>query len=100
MVDAGGEVKEFVKRYLTKLQLPQFMTRRDIEGSFHLFEKNKINRYNVIIVRDLQQTIRVDILNSRQTFEWMGITVPMTQMGHWNRKLVTNFWETKTETNK
>ena len=69
MVDAGGEVKEFVKRYLTKLQLPQFMTRRDIEESFHLFEKNKINRYNVIIARDLQQTIGVDILNSQQTFE-------------------------------
>ena len=24
----------------------------------------------------------------------------MTQMGHWNRKLVTIFWETKTETNE
>jgi len=73
--------------YLKKLQLPQFATRRDFEGSFHLFEKDKSDRYGVIIGRDLQQAIGLDIINSQQDFTWMGIMVPMTKMGHWNKKI-------------
>jgi len=50
---------------LIKLQLPQFVTRRNIEKIFHLFENNKADRYDVIIGRDLQQAIGIYILNSQ-----------------------------------
>ena len=97
---SGGGVNTFAKTHLSRLQFPQVTTRRDVEGSFHLFKKSKSDRYVVIIGHDLQQAIGLEILNSQQAFEWMGITAPMTKIGHWNNKLVTNFWETKKETSK
>ena len=85
----GRGSKHLHKTHLIKLQLPQFTTRRRIKRYFKLFDKWKSDRYDVTIGRTLQQAIGLDILNQQQVFEWMEITVSMTQVGHWNRKLVT-----------
>ena len=95
----GGIFKTFAEMYLGKLQLSQFTIRNNLEGNFRLFEKYKANRYNIIIGRNLQQKIDLKIFNSKQAFTWMGIIVLMNKIGHWNRKLVTSFWE-KNKINK
>ena len=40
------------------------------------------------------------ILNNKQAFNWMGISVPMTKMDHLNKILVNNSWENKNKAKK
>ena len=63
---------------------PQFTTNRKIKHDFHLFKKNKNDRYDAIFGRDLMQSLGIDILNSTQQFKWNGIEVDMVPTGHWS----------------
>ena len=44
-----GTFNTFAKATIQQLQLPQFTTRRNFNHTFHLFEKKKGDRYDVII---------------------------------------------------
>ena len=90
----GGDFKIFTKSSLDELQLPQLNTIRDFSHKLHLFEK-KTDKYDAIIGRDLQQALGMDIMNSKGTFDWIGIQVPFKPMGYWDKELISNFWETK-----
>jgi len=50
----GGSFKIFRKTHLTKLQLPQFTTRRDIEEIYHMFVNKQSERHSFIIRHSLK----------------------------------------------
>ena len=55
-----------------KIVLPQFTTKRKIDGSFHLFNKSKEDTYDFILGQDFCQQVGLDVLNSKHISTGMG----------------------------
>ena len=87
----GGNFDTFGQGKIDGLMFPQFTTQRKFAYNFHLFKGSKNDKYDVIIGRDLMQALGIDILNSRRTFKWDDIEIPMMPMGYWNRSRINNF---------
>ena len=100
MAESRQELQKIVKENLRKLQLLQFITCRYFEGGFHLYEKKSICRYETYIFRDPQQALGLDILNRKHVFSWMYIKIIMSEMEHWNHKLINKFWYVKDISNE
>ena len=87
----GGNFDTFAKGEIQGLQLPQFTTRRSFNAKFHLFRGSKKERYDVIIGRDILQSLGIDIINSKRTFKWDDIEIPMMPMGYWKRSRINTY---------
>ena len=87
----GGNFDTFAQGMIDHLQFPQFTTKRSFNHTFHLFKGAKTDKYDVIIGRDLMQALGIDILNSRHTFKWDDIEIPMMPMGYWKQSRINNF---------
>ena len=37
--------------------------------------------------------MKIDILNSSQSFSWDGIEIPMVRRGYWNKTKIAQFWK-------
>eukprot|EP00957_Ditylum_brightwellii_P150670 11472170-Ditylum_brightwellii.AAC.1 len=58
----------------------------------------KKSQYDAIIDRDVLQQNKIDILNSKLTFAWDGIKIPMVPEGYWDKESVDTalksiFWD-------
>eukprot|EP00957_Ditylum_brightwellii_P191767 14598718-Ditylum_brightwellii.AAC.1 len=58
----------------------------------------KKSQYNTIIGRDVLQQYNIDILNSKLTFAWDGIKIPMVPKDYWDKESVDTalksvFWD-------
>ena len=77
----AGQFKTHGSQIVNALKLPQFSTHRTFSSNFHMFEKKQDGRYDLILGRDILQSIGLDILNSDKKFEWNGILVDMVPRG-------------------
>ena len=64
---------------VTGIKLPQFTQSRSVTKKFHLYDKLDGTRYEIIIERDFQKGIGMDILNGALDFIWNEIKEPMLQ---------------------
>ena len=83
-VTKAGEFITRGKAELEEFILPQFTHNRKIKHDFHLFKRHKNDRYDMVLGRDLMQSLGLDILNSTQKFKWNGIEIDMVPTGHWS----------------
>ena len=89
----AGEFRTNTEGLIDRVKLPQFTEKRSFGASFHLFEPSDHNKYDFIIGRDILQEMKIDILNSSQSFSWDGIEVPMVPRGYWNKSKIAQFWK-------
>ena len=96
----AGVFKTHRKVKVERFCLPQFSTKRRIKGVFHLFSNGSTDTYDAIFGRDIIQGLGLDIINSKKSFTWDDISVPMVPRGHWNSESLADFYrkEKTTET--
>ncbi len=85
---------------IKKCCLPQFTTNRHVTSTFHTFTKRPNDKYDVILGRDLLQSIGLDIHYSASQFTWDGISVAMVPSGYWSKdkiKHIAASWNSKHE---
>eukprot|EP00957_Ditylum_brightwellii_P018879 1419613-Ditylum_brightwellii.AAC.1 len=63
--------------------LPLFTTHRVIKCDVYIMKKK--SQYDNIIDRDLLEQKKIDILNSKLTFAWDRIEIPMVPKGYWDK---------------
>ena len=63
-----GKFTTIAKISTKLLTLPQFTTKRTFQATFHVLNKNDQPHFDAIMGRDLQQQLRIDILNSEKHF--------------------------------
>ena len=73
----GGSFKTSAKATVKDIVLPQFTRSRKADFKMHLFEKEKGDTYDFILGYDFQQSIGIDVLNSKQKISWDRIEVDM-----------------------
>ena len=69
---------------MTGLKLPQFTRSSEVTESFDIFDKPGGTRYDLIIGRDFQQGIGLEIINCDPYFSWHELHIPMVDMVYWN----------------
>jgi hypothetical protein len=72
------------------LSLPQFTRKRQVSSTFHLFEKRKDDKYDIILSRDFLQAIGLVIDYSASQFTWDNISVAMVPSGYWMKEKITS----------
>eukprot|EP00957_Ditylum_brightwellii_P064597 4902432-Ditylum_brightwellii.AAC.1 len=80
----GGQYATTRQKKDVLFALPYFTTNRFIKGDVHMMKKK--SQYNAIIGRDVLQQNKIDILNSKLTFVWDGIEIPMVPKGYWDKE--------------
>ena len=76
------KTKKIVKVHNCKL--PQFTSNRKFDGDFHVFKKNKNDRYHAILGRDLLEKLGIDLLYSTGEIRWGNVNVAMVPTGHFS----------------
>eukprot|EP00957_Ditylum_brightwellii_P178270 13577802-Ditylum_brightwellii.AAC.1 len=80
----GGQYATSKQKKDVLFTLPLFTTHRVIKGDVHIMKKK--SHYDAIIGRDVLQRNKNDILNSKLTFAWDGIKIPMVPKGYWDKE--------------
>ena len=58
---------------------------------FHMVDKPDGNMYDLILGRDFNSGIGLDILNGDLASIWYGVKVSMVEIGYWNNKIVDDY---------
>jgi hypothetical protein len=85
---------------IKKRCLPQFTTDRHVASTFHTLTKRPNDKYDVILGRDLLQSIGLDTHYSASQFTWDSISVAMVPSGYWSKEKIEHIdasWNNKHE---
>eukprot|EP00957_Ditylum_brightwellii_P181077 13793948-Ditylum_brightwellii.AAC.1 len=82
----GGQYATSKQKKDVLFTISLFTTHRVIKGDLHIMKKK--SQYDAIIGRDVLQQNKIDILNSKLTFAWDGIKIPMALKGYWDKESV------------
>ena len=85
---ANQSLKKFK---INKLNLPQFTSKRTVAFEAHSFNKEKGERYDVILGRNFMQKIGLNILYDSMQFHWGGIKLLMVSNGFWQKSTMYGF---------
>ena len=76
---------------MDKLKLPQFKFKRSVSFEAHTFEKDKEERYELILGRDFMQSIRLNMFYNFMQFQWGGIKLSIVRRGFWKKSTMRGF---------
>ena len=69
---------------LPKIKLPQFTMKKEFDiDQCNIFDDDD-EKYDIIIGRETQQEIGLDVINSRKVYQWHEKEVAMMPQGYWN----------------
>ena len=76
---------------VTGLNLPQLIHSSEVTEKFHLIDKTRGTRYDIVLGMGFQQGIGMDIMNGALDFRWDEVQVPMVDMGYWNDTTIDKY---------
>jgi hypothetical protein len=57
--------------------LPEFTPSREISWEISVYETEQQSHYDMVIGRDLQLSLKLEILFATKQFRWDGLSIPM-----------------------